>query len=184
MTKPEYVIVAGKKYKINTDYRVALECEKIAQDYEIDDFERALAIIYKLFGEEAINDKAHWNDFFEKAKKYFKCGKEEKSIDKEPNISFEQDESLINASFMSDYKIDLETTHMHLWTFFDLLNGLTENCVLNRIRFVRDFDLSTIKDSKERQKWKEQKELWAIKKKKTLEEIELDKYWEEELKKR
>ena len=46
MNNPEYVKVNDKKYKINTDFRVALECSKIAEDKEISDIERALALIY------------------------------------------------------------------------------------------------------------------------------------------
>ena len=54
MNNPQYVKVDDKLYKINTDFRVALECDKIARDKSIGDYERALAIIYKLFGEKRI----------------------------------------------------------------------------------------------------------------------------------
>ena len=74
---------------------------------------------------------------------------------------------------------------MHWWEFYNLLCGLSEKCVLNRVRFVRNFDISQIKDSKERQKWIEQKEQVALKKKerqKTSEEKRLDELFEEQLK--
>ena len=54
MNNPQYVKVDNKLYKINTDFRIALECNKIAEDTTIGDLERALAVIYKLFGEERI----------------------------------------------------------------------------------------------------------------------------------
>lgn len=54
MNNPQYVKVDDKLYKINTDFRVALECNKIAEDSSIGNLERAMAIIYKLFGEERI----------------------------------------------------------------------------------------------------------------------------------
>ena len=54
MNNPQYVKVDNKLYKINTDFRVALECNDIAEDKSIGDLERAMAIIYKLFGEERI----------------------------------------------------------------------------------------------------------------------------------
>lgn len=54
MNNPQYVKVDDKLYKINTDFRVALECNNIAEDTTIEDYERALAIIYKLFGEKRI----------------------------------------------------------------------------------------------------------------------------------
>ena len=53
---PEYAEINDKKYKINTDFRVAIECQNIATDESISDYERALAIIYKLFGDVGIDD--------------------------------------------------------------------------------------------------------------------------------
>ena len=57
ISNPEYVKIDDKKYKINTDFRVALRCNEIAQDDTISDTERALAIIYLLFGDEGYDDK-------------------------------------------------------------------------------------------------------------------------------
>ena len=73
---------------------------------------------------------------------------------------------------------------MHWWQFYDLLCGLTEKCILNRVRFVRDFDISQIKDSKEREKWIKQKQQVELKKEsiKTAEEIRLDELFEKQLK--
>ena len=49
---PEYALVNDRKYKINTDFKIALRCEEISQNKDISDTERALAIIYLLFGDE------------------------------------------------------------------------------------------------------------------------------------
>lgn len=54
MNNPQFVKVDDKLYKINTDFRIALECNNIAEDTSIGNLERAMAIIYKLFGEERI----------------------------------------------------------------------------------------------------------------------------------
>ena len=77
-------------------------------------------------------------------------------------MDYLQDRDYINASFMSDYGIDLEEKEMHWWTYFNLLNGLTENCVLNRVRGIRDFDIDDIKDSKEKAKMIEQQSSVAL----------------------
>ena len=77
-------------------------------------------------------------------------------------MDFIQDEKYIKASFMSDYNIDLSKISLHWWDFFNLLNGLTEKCILNRVRFIRNYDISQIKDSKEKRKWQEKKELVAL----------------------
>ena len=63
----------------------------------------------------------------------------------------------IEASFMSDYHIDLANTKMHWWKFHNLINGLSNSdlgncCILNRVRNLRNFDPSEIQDNKEREK--------------------------------
>ena len=183
---PQYAQIKSKKYKINTDYRVALKCNEISEK-DISEEERALAIIYLLFGDEGLNDTENWNDLLLIALKYLNCGKQADENNKEKeeaNMDFKQDWSYIQASFFSDYNIDLSKTQMHWWQFYDLLCGLTEKCVLNRVRFVRDFDISQIKDSKEKEKWIKQKKQVELKKEriKTPEEKRLDELFEQQLK--
>lgn len=181
---PQFAKVGNKKYKINTDFRIALKCNEVAQS-NISDEERGLALIYLLFGENGLNDTQNWNELLSIGLKYLKCGKSENDIDKEEaNMSFVQDKGYIEASFFSDYRIDLSKTKMHWWQFYELLGGLTENCVLNRVRFVRDFDISQIKDVKEKEKWIKQKQLVALQKEKTMEEMHLDQLFEKQLQKK
>ena len=166
MMYPKFAEVNGNKYQINTDFRVALECDHIARDPNISDYERSLTIIYKLYGDDGLNNPDDYEGLLNKAVTYLKCGFDEMPEDNsEENMDFEQDMWRIEASFQSDYKIDLEKTKMHFWKFMRLMNGLTEDCILNRTRYVRDFDLRDIKDPKERKKWEKQKELVALKKK-------------------
>lgn len=54
MKKPSYTKIDGKVFNINTDFRVAIECNRIAQDKSVGDYERALAIIYLLYGEKRL----------------------------------------------------------------------------------------------------------------------------------
>ena len=73
---------------------------------------------------------------------------------------------------------------MHWWEFYNLLCGLSDKCILNRIRFIRNFDVNEIKDIKEKEKWIKQKEEVALKHKriKSSEEERLDKLFEEQMK--
>ena len=170
MNYPEYVKVEDKKYKINTNFRVAIECQDIATDESIGDYERALAIVYKLFGENGINTPQHYENLLELAVKYLSCGKEVKSeTNEEPDMDFTQDMDYIEASFMSDYNIDLTNTEMHWWKFYNLINGLSNSemgncCVLNRVRNLRTYDTKDIKDPKELEKIKKAKQQVALKK--------------------
>lgn len=176
MRYPEYVRVKDKEYKINTDFRIAIECNKIAEDETIDNVERALGIICTLFGEEAIDDEENYVKLLELAEKYLLCGKEKDNSDEEPDMDFEEDMDYIEASFMSDYSIDLSNTKMHWWKFFNLINGLSNSelgdcCVLNRIRNLRNFNTSEIKDTKEKQRIEKEKKKVALKKNKKKKKI-------------
>ena len=177
MDYPKYVKIGEKKYKINTDFRVAIECQEIALDDSIGDFERALAIIYKLFGEDGLDDSNNYEKLLELAQKYLSCGKEvDSKTNEEPDMDFIQDMPYIKASFRSDYNINLDDEEMHWWEFYDLMNGLSNSemgncCVLNRIRNLRTFDTKDIKDQKELAKINEAKKQVALKKREVKKEL-------------
>lgn len=158
---PEYAEIEGKLYKINTDYRYALQCFKIINDSTISDMERAIALISVLFGEEdengnVINIPDNLNIALEKAKIFLSCGNKNQDIKNvKKDMDFEYDRAFIRASFMSDYTIDLSNEKMHFWKFCELISGLTENSILNRVRDLRNTNLSDYKDSKTREKIKE-----------------------------
>ena len=167
--KPTKIKIDNIEYPINTDFRVAIKCDKVGRDTSIGDMERALAIIYMLFGEKGLENDFHHQQLLELAQKYLSCGKEIEKSNKEPDMDYEQDMDYIYASFMSDYNIDLENTQMHWWTFNTLINGLSNNefgncCIFNKIRNIRNYDLKEIKDVKERQKMQKAKESVALKK--------------------
>lgn len=170
---PEYAEIDGKKYKINTDYRVAIKCNDVFLK-DIPDQEKMMAIVYLLFGEEAMKDFDHYEQFFEKANYFLRCGDIEETPTKneEPDMDYIQDFPYIEASFMSDYNMSIKDKSMHWWEFYYLLCGLSQSefgnsCVLNRIRDIRNLDLSKISDPKEREKLKKAKERFALKKKET-----------------
>ena len=181
---PRFAQIKDKKYKINTHYKIALDCEKVARS-NVSEEERALAIIYLLFGDKGLKDSENWEELLKVAMKYLNCGKEiYQDEDIEVDMDFEQDWEYIKTSFFYDYKIKLNANkYMHWWEFYNLLCGLSEKCILSRVRFVRNFDISQIKDSKENEKWAKQKEQVALKKDivKTEEERRLDKLFERQL---
>lgn len=172
MDYPKFVKVNDKKYAINTDFRIAIECNQIAEDTSINDYERALAIIYKLFGDDGINAEEDYEKLLELSIKYLSCGKEEVSkTNEEPDMDFVEDMDYIEASFMSDYNIDLTSVEMHWWKFYKLINGLSNSemgncCVLNRVRNLRNFDTKDIKDQKEKERIEKAKKQVALKKNK------------------
>ena len=172
MNNPEYVKVDGKEYKINTDFRVALECNNIAQNTDVGDYERALAIIYKLFGEEGLNCN-NQGKLLELALKYLSMGNTEKqgknSKQDKYDLDYNKCEGLIRSSFKFDYGYDpYELEYLHWYNFSNDLQNLSTSefgncCILNRIAMILHEDLSKIKDSTARNKQAETRE--ALRKK-------------------
>lgn len=182
---PEFIDVGTHRYKINTDFRLALKCDEIFRNDSICDYEKTLAIIYILLGEEALNDFENQEKIVKLITKYLTCNADinKNEIDTIPSMSFTQDQGYIKASFMSDYNIDLDKIEMHWWQFHDLLQGLTDDSVLSRVRTIREEPLSG-KKGKEREKWEKAKKQVELKMEKTQREKELDEYWEKMMKKR
>ena len=167
---PEYAEINDKRYKINTDFRVAIECQNIATDESISDYERALAIIYKLFGDDGIDDFNNYDKLLEIATKYLSCGKELDNKNEESDMDFVQDKGYIESSFKYDYKYNpYELKYLHWYEFYNDLSNLSNSemgncCVLNRVRNLRNYDTKEIKDPKERKKVEEAKKQVALKK--------------------
>lgn len=169
-TYPKYAEINGKQYPINTDYTVALACFDAINDEDTNDIERAYSVVGLLFGEDTVIE--NMDKAIEIAGTYLRCGRKQED-NKEPlDIDFDYDRSLITSSFMNDYQIDLENTNMHWWKFNSFLSGLTDTCILNKVRDIRNYDISEIKDIKTRQKIVKQKEKVAIPIKHTKKEQE------------
>jgi len=179
---PEYAEIDGELYKINTDYEYAVQCFNIINDNSISDIERAIAVVSVLFGREdeegnIVGIPQNMEKAIEKVSIFLSCRKENKDIKEvKKDLDFEYDKELIYASFLSDYNRDLETERMHFWKYCSLISGLTEDSILNRVRDLRNLDLSEYKDSKTRAKLQEAKDKVAL-----PEETELDEEDEEVL---
>ena len=165
-------------YTANVDFRVAIRCNEIATDENIGDFERVLGIVCTMFGEKALNNPNHYEKLLKWALNYLSCGKKIESTNEEPDMDYVEDMEYIEASFMSDYKIDLENEEMDWHKFNKLINGLSNSdigncCILNRIRNLRNFNPMEIKDEKERDKIIKAKQQVALKRNKKEIEVEL-----------
>ena len=158
---PTCVIIDDIQYDINTDFRVALECNKIAEDETIGELERALAIIYLLFGDKGLEHKEHHEKLLEYAKKYLSCGKTDEEFKKQKKeekyeLDFDKCVGLIKSSFKFDYQYDpYAKEYLHWYDFNnDLMNLSTSEfgtcCALNRILGILNEDPQQIKDAKNR----------------------------------
>ena len=166
MNNPEYVKIDDRKYKMNTDYRNILKLDEIAKE-DISEYEKMLAFIYIMYGEAGLENS---NDYERLINNIFVFIQGRPSARKSTNkvverdMDYQQDMNLIISSIWSEYGIDITKEKIHWWTFFDLLNGLSSECALNRIREIRTKDLSKIKNKEERDTYIELKEIWSLNK--------------------
>ena len=169
MKYPKTAKIGSELYEINTDFRFALKCDEIARDDNINDYERALAIIYTLFGEKGLNDTHNYEKLLEIAKKYLSCGQELTKTNEQPVMDYHEDEGYIRSSFQYDYKYDpYEEEYLHWYKFYNDLSNLSNSefgdcCVLSRVINLRKFDPKTVKDRKEREKIEKAKKQVALK---------------------
>ena len=147
MRYPSKVEVDGIVIPIDTSFKTALRCLELADDTSISDEERALGLIYLLCDD---IPKVNLNKLIKVLQKYLQCGDDTRKPPQKKDMDFKQDEKYILSSFIYDYGIDLESTDMHWWKFIDLLNGLSSECILSRIRDIRTMDISIYKDPKTR----------------------------------
>lgn len=170
----------GRIYEINTDYRVALACFKALYDVELSDVERYYAIEGLLLGTNVNEDDSAI--LKGKIEKYLSCERKETDIKTEEERSYDyvQDEVLTKTSIRQCYHINLnEISYMHWYEYNELIEGLTDDCVINKIREIRTTDVGKIDDQKQKDRILELQERYAIKveHKKTEEEKEIDEFW-------
>lgn len=166
------VQVNGTIYDANVDFRTILRCNEIATDKTIGDCERALGVLCTVFGAKILDKEnvINHDKLLKWLLEYMSCGNEiEQTSNEKPDMDYIEDMPYIEASFMSDYRIDLENTEMDWQKFYKLMCGLSNSelgncCILNRIRNLRNYDVSQIKDDKERNKIIEAKKQVELKK--------------------
>lgn len=167
---PEFISVKGKQYKINTDFRVAIECNRIAKDNTFGDLKRSLAIIYILFGKAALQDIDNYESLLELDIKYLSCENTYEKTNKKPVMDLIEDEKYIRWSFKYDYKYNpYDMEYLHWFKFYNDLCNLSDSefgncCDLSNIRNIRKCDTSKIKDRKEREKVEKVQKMVSLKK--------------------
>ncbi len=164
MSYPTKMEANGHIYNINTDYRVALACLRVISDVSITDLERFYACESLLLGYDVLSQDEYI--LKTKIKEYLMCGREESSDNSEIDMDYFQDEKYIRTSIKQVYHgLDiLKLDYLHWYEFNELIEGLTTDSVLERIRELRTYDVSNISDEKEKQRIIKAKEKVALKK--------------------
>lgn len=148
---PKSVEISGRKYAINTDYRVGFRLEEIMRssltgEAKVKEILEAYYPVIPANVQEALN-KAIW---------FYQCGdvQQEKKDNKreryrsmrQRNVvaySFCQDAPYLYAAFLEQYNIDLcDIKYMHWWKFCAMFESLSDDTQMSKIMYYRKVSTS------------------------------------------
>lgn len=150
---PYFVILKGKKYKINVDFRKMISFEKKIQDKSLDDAEKMAYCIRNFYPDffyiqnyiSLLKDSDLYKDACDKLVWFYKCGREDyhRSVSgsKASNqiFDYDYDDEYIYGAFLEQYGIDLTCDFVHWWKFKALLKSLKEDTEFVKIKGYRAY---------------------------------------------
>lgn len=179
---PETVKVAGRNYRIVTDFREWIKLSELLRYTErftvqIRDMilewyvdpppPDASKAIYALT-EFLTADEIHLEGFQEDPEADLEDGASIRAKgrhSKEEVYSFREDAVWIYSAFQSVYGIDIESVpYMHWWKFLVLFEGLPANTEIKERIYYRSIDLNEVEDKEERKRIKKIKKKIALSK--------------------
>lgn len=165
---PQTLLVSGKEYPINTDFRVALIIFEAFEDPELTQAEMTAAMIGCLFEKPESVPFEDYEEACLQAAWFLDGGKDyesEKSSEARV-LSWEQDEQMIFAAVNKAAGYELRTCdYIHWWTFLGYFSEIGE-CLLNTVVSIRKKkNQQKSLDKFEQEFYKKNKNLIDIKKK-------------------
>lgn len=158
---PDCVLVEGKNYNINTDFRTWAELYSFLESsatYE----EKILKLLVDGYTNEL---PPHLDSAVKALLDFMVQGNNtthNRSESSDKIISFSQDEGAIYASFLSQYGINLFTENLHWWSFMNLLNSLDVNTAFMKIITYRTVNCHSIKNKELRKFYRKMKNKYRI----------------------
>ena len=124
---PETVEVNGREYRIEADYRKVLAYQRLLQDPEMDDQDKAVLGLALFYGDQVRREDVQ--DLLAYTQYFINRGQEPREGDdeaprKERTFDILEDSGRIYAAFLQVYGINLRKAKIHFWIFWELLEGL------------------------------------------------------------
>ena len=153
---PESVVLKGKSYKINADFKTAVKILSFAENNSgIKLLIYALKTFYVQLPESIELAIEGMNSFYNFSPGRSGSGGGEL-------FSLNKDADLIFSSFMSQYGINLAEDNFHWYVFLALLKGLCGDNVFSKVVGIRSLDISEIKDAKQKAYFSELKQKYSL----------------------
>lgn len=151
---PYFVILSGKKYKINVDFRNMISFENKVQEKGVENskkIEFGLRHFYPAFFyhenyQKLLMSPTIYREACQKLVWFYKCGRENyhkqnaagKGV-QEQIYSYEYDDEYIYGAFLEQYRMDLSYESVHWWKFKALLKSLKDNTEFVKIKGYRAY---------------------------------------------
>ena len=169
---PTTVTVNGEEYPIDTNFRTGIQFEMLMGDRSLGKKEKALIALRLYFGRNIPRDI---DSAASAMIRFYLCGTD---LDKRPGTTersavgrrrmdkiydFDVDSALFYAAFLTQYRIDLnEIDYLHWWKFMAMFEGLSREHEIERIMQIRNTDIASIENLKERQRMMRLQERYRI----------------------
>ena len=151
---PYFVILKGKKYKINVDFRNMISFENKLQDKSVSNTEKikyGLRHFYPAFFDlynynQLLMIPDLYKEACDKLIWFYKCGRDNyhklnkgNSSNNTQIYSYEYDDEYIYGAFYEQYRIDLTCDQVHWWSFKALLKSLKDDTEFVKIKGYRAY---------------------------------------------
>lgn len=178
---PSSVVLGGREYQINTDYRNWILFEQMMSDRELSDWDKMVYSFDLFFHEDEDLSDIDMAAALKAVMWFYACGVEVEDkkggggSNRRVNIySWEQDGEYIFAAFLDQYGIDLTQDELHWWKFRALFRSLKQDNEIVRIMGYRAMEISSDMPKEQQKYYREMKALYALEDTRTEEEKEQD----------
>ena len=182
---PKSVEIDGEENRIRYDYRVILDIFEAMNDPDLNDQDRALAVLQMFYVD--FDQLTDYNAAIKECLKFINGGQEELKEKKAPNlVSWEQDFSIIIAPINRvlgkeirsiEYDLENNTGGVHWWTFLSAYYEIGD-CLFAQIVRIRDKKARGKKlDKPEQEFYRKNRDLIDIKTHYSEAEDDLVKMW-------
>lgn len=168
---PSAVMVAGVEFAVNTDFRCMARFENNMLKVKGNETLQRAKIIettLKEFYKE--NVPRDIDEAIRKMWWFYRCGEEITSVKNRAGSTkrnirlydYEIDGQRIVSAFQSQYGIDLTSSTLHWWLFRGYFSDLNDSCDFVKIMCYRGIDLDSIKNKREKERYRRLKMQYAL----------------------
>lgn len=162
---PTTLNIVGTEYKINTDFRIWVEFERILTS-EIDDYDKALSdILQKIFIDLPANGVDETAT--EAILNFYRCGKDDVKHNgagsQKEIFNYDFDDGYIYSAFLQQYGIDINSIeYLHWWKFRALFQSLSDDTEFVKIMGYRSIEISSKMSTEQRNFYQHMKKMYAL----------------------